>query len=162
MQKRQRSSAFLKTIRLTGSLPSSILNGVSRLVCRLAALTLTFGLMVGNAALCAGWMPTAEARMACCADEAECPMHKGDSHSSASQRVLTQAQADSCCASAENQNSNQSNPSFVTAITAAVLGVGVLLPASVPALVLSDAWRASAPIPIAAVPKHVLLSVFLV
>jgi hypothetical protein len=100
--------------------------------------------------------------MACCADGAECPMHKGDSHRSASQRVLTQVQADSCCASSEGQKSNQSNPSFVVAITAAVLGVGVVLPANVPALVLSDAWRTSAPIPVAPVPKHVLLSVFLV
>ena len=133
-----------------------------RLVHRLAALALTFGLMAGNAAICAGWMPTPEARMACCADGVECPMHKGDSHRSGSEGVLTQAQADSCCASAEGQNSNKSNPSFVTAITAAVLGVGVVLPAHVPALVLSDAWRTSAPIPIAPVPKHVLLSVFLV
>ncbi|MEQ1911242.1 MAG: hypothetical protein ABMA15_20655 [Vicinamibacterales bacterium] len=133
-----------------------------RLVHRLAALALTFGLMAGNAAICAGWMPTPEERMACCADGVECPMHKGDSHRSASERVLTQAQADNCCASAEGQNSNQSNPSFVTAITAAVLGVGVVLPANVPALVLSDAWRTSAPIPIAPVPKYVLLSVFLV
>ncbi len=54
--------------------------GVVRLVQRLAALALTFGLMAGNAAICAGWMPTPEARMACCADGAECPMHKGDSH----------------------------------------------------------------------------------
>ena len=135
---------------------------VVRLVQRLAALALTFGLMAGNAAICAGWMPTPEARMACCADGGECPMHKGDSHRSGSGRVLTQVQADSCCASAEGQHSNQSNPSFVTAITAAVLGVGVVLPANVPALVLSDAWRTSAPIPIAPVPKHVLLSVFLV
>ena len=135
---------------------------VVRLVRRLAALALTFGLMAGNAAICAGWMPTPEARMACCADGVECPMHKGDSHRSLSGRVLTQAQADSCCAAAEGQNSNQSNPSSVTVISAAVLGVGVVLPANVPALVLSDAWRTSAPIPIAPVPKHVLLSVFLV
>jgi hypothetical protein len=135
---------------------------VVRLVPRLAAVALTFGLIAGNAAICAGWMPTAEARMACCADGGECPMHKGDSHSSGSGRVLTQVQADSCCASSEGQHSNQSSPSFVTAITAAVLGVGVVLPANVPALVLSDAWRTSAPIPIAPVPKHVLLSVFLV
>ena len=133
-----------------------------RLVHRLAALALTFGLIAGNAAICAGWMPTPEARMACCADGVECPMHKGDSHGSGSERVLTQAQADSCCAAAEGQNSNQSNPSFVAAITAAVLGVGVVLPANVPALVLSDAWRTSAPIPVAPVPKYVLLSVFLV
>jgi len=89
-------------------------------------------------------------------------MHKGDSHSSVSARVLTQAQADSCCASAEGQNSNQSNTTAVTAITVAVLGVGIVMPADVPALVLSDAWRTSAPIPSAPVPKHLLLSVFLV
>ena len=133
-----------------------------RLVQRVAALSLMLGLMAGNAAICAGWLPTPEARMACCADGAECPMHKGDSHSSASERVLTQAQADSCCAAAEGQTSNQSNPSFVRAISAAVLGVWVIVPANVPALVLSDAWRTSAPIPIAPVARHVLLSVFLV
>ena len=89
-------------------------------------------------------------------------MHKGDSHGSGSERVLTQAQADNCCASSEGKNSNQSSPTFVTAITAAVLGAGIVLPANVPALVLSDGWRTSAPIPVAPVPKHVLLSVFLV
>ena len=89
-------------------------------------------------------------------------MHKGDSDRSGSERVLTQAQADSCCAAAEGQSSNQSNPSFVTAITAAVLGVGVVLPANVPALVLSDGWRPAAPTRAGPVPKHVLLSVFLV
>jgi hypothetical protein len=135
--------------------------GVMRLVQRLAALALTFALVAGNAAICAGWMPTPEARMACCAD-GECPMHEGDSHHSGSERALPQAQADSCCASSERQSSNQSTPTFVAAITAAVLGVGIVVPANVPALVLSDAWRTSAPIPIASVPKHVLLSIFLV
>ena len=133
-----------------------------RFVRRFAALALTFGLVAGNAAVCGGWLATPEARMACCADGVECPMHKGDSHRSKSRRVLTQVQADRCCASAQDQHSNQSNPSFVTAITAAVLGAGVVLPADVPALVLSDAWRTSVPIPIAPVPRHVLLSVFLV
>ena len=134
---------------------------VVRLVQRLAALALTFGLIAGNAAICAGWLPTPEARMACCAD-GECPMHKGDSHHQGSRRVLTQAQADSCCELSARENSSQSNPSFAAAITAAVLGVGTVLPASVPVLVLSDAWRRSAPLPVAPVPKHVLLSVFLV
>ena len=133
-----------------------------RLVQRLAALALTFGLVAGNAGICSGWSATPEARMACCSESGECPMHKGNSHSSASARDLTQAQADSCCASAERKHSNQSNPSFVTAITFAVLGAGVVLPANVPALVLSDGWRTSTPISIASVPRHVLLSVFLV
>ena len=39
---------------------------------------------------------------------------------------------------------------------------GVVLPADVPALVLSDAWRTSVPIPTAQIRTHVLLSVFLV
>ena len=125
-------------------------------------MVMAIGLLAGNAAVCAGWLATPEARMGCCADGVECPMHKGDSHRSLSGRVLTQAQADSCCAAAEGQNSNQSNPSSVTAISAAVLGVGVVLLPYVPPLVLNDAWRRSAPIPIAPVPKHVLLSVFLV
>jgi hypothetical protein len=129
---------------------------------RLSAVFLAVGLVAGNAAVCAGWLPTPEARMACCAEGGDCPMHKGDSHSSGSTRVLTQAQADSCCASSEREDSNQPNPSFVTAITAAVLGVGTVLPASIPALVLSDAWRTSAPLLVAPVPRHVLLSVFLV
>jgi hypothetical protein len=103
-----------------------------------------------------------EARMACCADGGECPMHKGESHRSGSERVLTQAQTDSCCASSERKNSNQSSPTFAAAITAAVLGSGIVLPDNVPALVLSDGWRTSAPMPVAPVPKHVLLSVFLV
>ena len=131
------------------------------LVQRFAAVALTFALMAGNDAICAGWMPSPEARMACCADGCECPMHKGDSHRSGSERVLTQAQADSCCASSENKNSNQSSPTFVAVITAAVLGPANVLPANIPALVLSDGWRTSAPIPVAPVPKHLLLSVFL-
>jgi hypothetical protein len=133
-----------------------------RFVQRLAALALTFALTAGNAAVCAGWMPTPEARMACCADDGECPMHEGDSHRSGLGRVLTQVQADSCCASSESKNSSQSSPAFVVAITAAVLGAGTVVPAGVPALVLSDAWRTTAPIHIAPVPRHVLLSVFLV
>jgi hypothetical protein len=129
---------------------------------RLSAVLLAAGLLAGNAAVCAGWLATPEARMACCADGGECPMHKGDSHGSGSARVLTQAQADSCCASSEGKTSNESSPTFIAVITAAVLGAGTVLPANVPALVLSDGWRTSAPMPVAPVPKHVLLSVFLV
>jgi len=139
---------------------------VVRLVHRFAALALAFGLIAGNAAVCAGWLATPEARMACCADEAKCPMHKGDSHRDSHhagpERVPTQAQADSCCASSQDRNSNQSNPTVAAAITAAVLGAGIVFRADVPALVLSDGWRTSAPRRVAPVPKHVLISVFLV
>ena len=152
----------LPDLGLTRRLGSSILRSVPILIRRLSAVLLAAGLVAGNVAVCAGWLATPEARMACCAEGRDCPMHKGDSHSSESARVITQAQADSCCALSEREDSSPSSPMFVAAITAAVLGVGVVLPANVPALVLSDAWRTSAPIPAAPVPKHVLLSVFLV
>jgi hypothetical protein len=134
---------------------------VVRLVQRLSALALAVALTAANGAVCAGWMPTAEARMACCS-EGPCLMHKGDAHATGPDRVVTQAQADTCCATSERENSSQSSPTFAAAITAAVLGPAIVLPASSPALVLSDGWRTSAPIPITPVPKHVLLSVFLV
>ena len=80
----------------------------------------------------------------------------------AAANAVSQAQADACCAASERQQSDQSAPSFITAISSAVLGVGVVVPIPVPALVATDAWRTDAPVPIAPVPRHVLLSVFLV
>jgi hypothetical protein len=146
---------------LTRLLESSIL-GLVILVQRLSAVVLCLTLIAGNAAVCAGWAATPEARMACCADEESCPMHEGDSGNSVSGRPLTQAQADSCCASSEREQSNSSDPTLIAAISHAVLGSGITLPASTPALVVSDSWRTVSPIPKAAVARHVLLSVFLV
>ena len=51
--------------------------------------------------------------MACCTDGG-CPMHKGESSQSGSGHVITQAQADTCCASSEHQQSNQSAPTFTS------------------------------------------------
>jgi hypothetical protein len=118
--------------------------------------------VAGNVAICAGWAATPEERMACCAEGGECPMHKRESHDSASGRVLTQIEADACCAASERENSSPSTPTFVAAMSIAVLGPGIVLPASVPALVLSDDWRTYSPLRTPPVPKHVLLSVFLV
>jgi hypothetical protein len=89
-------------------------------------------------------------------------MHNESAPHSGGTSLVTQAQADSCCASSERHHSNQPSPTFVVAISSAVLGPGIVVPATVPALVLSAAWRTAAPIPLAPVPKHVLLSVFLV
>jgi hypothetical protein len=90
-------------------------------------------------------------------------MHKGRSGDSGSARVLTQLEADSCCAASERESSSSpSTPTFVAAISFAVLGPGIVLPISVPSLVLSDEWRTFSPLPTTPVPKHVLLSVFLV
>jgi hypothetical protein len=129
---------------------------------RISVVAIVLALAGGKAAVCAGWMPTPEARMACCAEGGGCPMHKGDSPSAGHAGVLTQAQADSCCAASEREDSSQSSPSFVASITQAVLGTGTVLPSVTPPLVLSDAWRGVTPLSIAHVPKHVLLSVFLV
>jgi hypothetical protein len=146
---------------LTSSGSSRILEPVHSLGKRLSAAVLAVVIATANGMVCAGWLPTPEARMACCSQSGGCPMHRG-AGSSATEHVLTQAQANNCCASSERENTNQPNPSLVAAITGTVLGVGTVIPASVPAFVLSNAWRTSAPIPVASVPKHVLLSVFLV
>jgi len=77
-------------------------------------------------------------------------------------RGLTQAQADSCCAASEREESDSSNIAAPVAISHAVLGDGVVLPVSIPALVLSERWRTVAPLPSPPVARHVLLSVYLV
>jgi hypothetical protein len=90
-------------------------------------------------------------------------MHRGESHESQSDRQLTQAEADNCCALSEGENSSPSAPTLAASISFAVLGPGIGLPAGVPALVLSDDWRTATPIPASPhVARHVLLSVFLV
>jgi hypothetical protein len=130
---------------------------------RLSALALAVLISVGNAAVCAASVSTAEARMACCAKGDACPTHKGVSHGhdSGFHRGMTQAQADRCCAASE-RDSNQTSPPFVIAISSTVLGPGVVVPVTAPRFVLSNAWRTGAPIPLASIPRHVLLSVFLV
>lgn len=150
-----------ETVGLTPGPGCAHPRGVVKLVYRLSALALSLALIAANGAVCAGWALTPEARMACCF-ESTCPMHKGESQGSNSERSISQVQADSCCASSEHRKSSESSPTFVAAVPSAVLGAGVVLPAVAPALVLSDGWRTVAPIPTAHVPKHVLLSVFLV
>lgn len=89
-------------------------------------------------------------------------MHTDRSDESGSSRVITQAQADACCATSERNQSKSSNPAPVTAMSAPVLGAVVLLPPMTPALVSTDAWRTEVAIHSPPVPRHVLLSVFLV
>src|SRR5688572_1798613 len=98
---------------------------------RFPALVLTLALASGNVAVCAGWAATPEARMACCTDDGACPMHTSESGSS---RSISQAEADSCCASSEGDDSTQSNPTVAAALSKAVLGPAVILPVSAPAL----------------------------
>jgi hypothetical protein len=133
---------------------------VIRLSRRVSAALLAATLVMGQAGVCSGWMPTAEARMACCEDGA-CPMHQQHDAETPGTRVITQAEADSCCASCETRGNSQPTQTYAAAAFHAVIGGGVVLPDAMPARVLTDGWR-TAPLPPTPVPKHVLLSVFLV
>lgn len=134
--------------------------GVRGFANRLSVVFLTLALVAGQAGVCAGWMSTPEARMACCSDAGPCPMHKSESEDG-STRVLTQAEADRCCAASEQDDSAPSptGPAFSVTLAVALSPLPALLPQLESHASIS---RASVPIPPAHVPKYVLLSVFLV
>ena len=136
-----------------------LLGRVMRFGHRLSALFLMVALAASQAGLCAGWTPTPESRMACCAESGACPMHQTESRSTA--HAVTQAEADSCCAASEGNQSAPSPTSVPLPMTLAVVvgPVGGLLPVLQPH---SAAWATSVPPPANHVPKHLLLSVFLV
>jgi hypothetical protein len=106
-------------------------------------------------------MATPEARMACCSDDGPCPMHRSESEDDGSTRVVSQAEADRCCAVSQQDDSapSPSNPGFSLTLAIVISPVPVLIPEPE---AHADIWRASVPIPAARVPKHLLLSVFLV
>jgi hypothetical protein len=128
---------------------------------QLAAMAAVLTLCVGNLSVCAGWQSTPEARMACCTNGTRCPMHKSESRGSGSTHVMSQAQADSCCAAASNRTeASTADPAFVLSSTTALpVSASVVVPVAVPAL---QEWRALVPLPVSPVPKHLLLSVLLV
>ena len=131
------------------------------LIRRVSAVLAILTLCVGNVALCAGWQATAEARMECCRNEATCPMHKSESRNSGSRHKITQAQADNCCSGSERTQSTSTSSTFVASgiVALAPATVAVVTSPNVPAL---QEWRAFVPLPVPPVPKHLLLSVFLV
>ncbi len=139
-----------------------MLRAVLKWLRRISVLMLVLALVDAHLAVCAGWQATPQARMDCCAEDCSCPMHDSKAERSGSGKTLTQAEADSCCASSEREDSNPSNPSTVAVISNAVLGEAVVVPAPIPSLVLTDHWRTAVPIAVTPVARHVLLSVFLV
>jgi hypothetical protein len=123
-----------------------------------AILVLALATAAGNLAACGGWQLTPEARMACCTEGAECPMHRRDGDRGASQQ-MSQAAADACCASSEDQDAT-SSANYVLA-AAEALSVETF-----PALALS-AWEpalvlAESPPPPRSISRHLFLSVFLI
>jgi len=134
---------------------------VLRSLCRVAALTMVLVLVGGHLAECQGWLSTPEARMACCADEQQCPMHKASRHSSSSNHRISQSDADRCCATSEHGDSIPASVKASVADGPALIPVG---PVSVPA---PAATRFDNPIEQVSAPptsrsRHVVLSVFLI
>lgn len=127
----------------------------------LSAILLSLALVAGQGGVCAGWGPTPQARMACCLGNGPCPMHESESDNGAAERVLTQAEADRCCAASEPDDSAPSQSSVTLSVALGLVSSPVpsLLPEPQHHALRS---RAPAPIPKAHVPRHVLLSVFLV
>ena len=144
--------------RLTRTRRPLILRSVQSPTRRIAAAALSLILSFGGLGLCAG-QATPEARMACCTDLGTCPMHHGTPDGST--RVVTQADADACCASSDRDESTPS-ASMVSPVVALALTTS-----PVPAMVLPQdplfaAFNAPLRLPGGHVPKHVLLSVFLI
>ena len=134
---------------------------VKQVLTRAIALVAVLTITAGSWAECAGWQATPEARMACCVEGAACPMHNRAVPGSDSTAIVSQAEADSCCAASDRDDSSPSSPNFVPAVSVATVASPVLLVVP-PTRASFDLWRALAPLPGTQVPKHLLLSVFLI
>jgi hypothetical protein len=136
---------------------------VELLLRRTAAFVVALALAAAGWAECAGWQTSPEARMACCLTSGACPMHGSTESSAGSERVVTQAQADSCCAASESDDSTPSSAAFSLSLSAALVtsGLSIMAPPAAPAASF-EAWRTNVPFTVSQVAKHVLLSVFLI
>jgi hypothetical protein len=120
---------------------------------------LTLGIIAGAWRPCAGWAATAEARMSCCHRMAMCPMRK-PVREGATARV-SQDDADACCAAADRP---ETVPSSITVIAAPpvvpVLASFAEPPTALP-VTMAD-WHGPPPLASRQLPRHLLLSVFLI
>src|SRR5215831_2168960 len=122
---------------------------------RLVAVLVLIVLPTSAWAGCAGWQSTAEARMECCAHEEQCPMH-ADGDESVSHGMVTQTQADTCCALSQGSPSTPSSSSQIAPVTFVVVStpVSMLVPYLAP---FRSGWPAVVPIAPSPVPRHLLL-----
>lgn len=130
-----------------------------RLVRRIGVIALILFAGGRDAALCAGWEVTAEARMACCLSGA-CAMHHSNEHGSGAAN-LSQAEADSCCIAAESGDPAPASPVFAMGLPSA-MPVQALFELVSPLIATVYAGREPIPLTGGLVPKHLLLSVFLI
>jgi hypothetical protein len=136
---------------------------VELLLRRTAALVVALAFTAAGWVECAGWQASPEARMACCSGAGDCPMHGSTKPRADSERVITQAQADSCCAASDTNDSTPSTAVFSLSVSAVLVSstLHTLAPIMAPPSFF-DAWRTDVPLPRGHVPKYVLLSVFLI
>ena len=127
---------------------------------RIGVIALVLFISGGDAALCAGWEVTAEARMACCVCGA-CPMHQSDQHGSAQADTVSQAEADSCCVASESADPTPTSPVFAMVLPSAI-PVQQLFAFVSPLILMADAAREPIPLSGSLVPRHLLLSLFLI
>ncbi len=132
--------------------------GVPKRVAAALAVALTLG--AAGWTECAGWQLTPEARMDCCTDIDMCPMHRGVTPGSPSGEIVTQSKADSCCAASDSKDSTPSAEAFSLVLPEVLAPSSLLAPVTVPPASL-HVRRAHIPLR-GHVPKHVLLSVFLI
>lgn len=137
--------------------------GVLRPARHLVVLVLTLLVAVGNAAVCAGWQGSAEARMACCTGPGGCPMHAhgSDDQTGSTPSALSQAQADGCCASSESDDAPQTSQGIAWSWTPALVVPFVLADPGLDVRQQPVRAQISRPPPARAVPRHLLLAVFL-
>jgi hypothetical protein len=137
--------------------PTDVRLLMMRAVTLVAVIALTFSASLQ----CAGWQESAEARMACCAKETECPMHPASPDGSQGHRTVTQTQADTCCSLSEQSSSTSSASSHDSLYTLVALSTLSAVPLLGTAPV-HHTWHAVTAISVVPVPRHLLLSVFLI
>ena len=120
-------------------------------------LTLSLAMVTNLVAQCTGGAVSPEARMACCKEGIACPMHGSESEGSGT-RTVSQAQADSCCGTSNDRQSAPASSILVASLPAPAVTLEPLPPAP-PTF---DRWRTPVPLDTSPVPKHVLLSTFLI
>jgi hypothetical protein len=121
---------------------------------------MSLGIIAGVWRPCAGWEATPEARLSCCVRKAMCPMHKPGRDRAA--MTVSQADADTCCAASDRP---PTAPASVTLVAAPPVVPVLALFAEPPAIVpvtLAD-WHGPPPrLASRDLPRHLLLSVFLI
>jgi hypothetical protein len=129
-------------------------------ITRFIAAAIVVALSASPVALCTGWQSSPEARMACCVEGVACAMHPSEDQDGIGIWVVTQAEADSCCAGSEQDDASPTAKSLAASIAPhATTTSSVLLP---PVITRSAAWDRRPPDRAFTVPRNVLLSVFII